>query len=59
MADKFISLLRVSTTRQGESGLGLEAQRQQVQSHVQRVQGNLITEFVEVESGRKLQRPML
>jgi DNA invertase Pin-like site-specific DNA recombinase len=59
MADKFISLLRVSTTRQGESGLGLEAQRQQVLSHVQRVQGNLITEFVEVESGRKLQRPML
>ena len=52
--DKFISYLRVSTKRQGESGLGLEAQRSAVASY----QPNL-AEFVEVESGKNNERPQL
>jgi DNA invertase Pin-like site-specific DNA recombinase len=53
----FVSYLRVSTTRQGESGLGLEAQRQAVACHV--AGGCLLGEHLEVESGRKNDRPQL
>jgi DNA invertase Pin-like site-specific DNA recombinase len=53
----FVSYLRVSTTRQGDSGLGLEAQRQAVARHV--AGGRLLAEYLEVESGRKNDRPQL
>ena len=59
MAEKFVSLVRVSTSRQGGSGLGLLAQKEQVEQHIRAVGGELVQEFVEVESGRKIQRPML
>lgn len=59
MAEKFVSLVRVSTSRQGDSGLGLLAQKEQVEQHIRAVGGELVQEFVEVESGRKIQRPML
>lgn len=59
MAKRYISYLRVSTSRQGHSGLGLEAQRQQVQAHVDRNGGDLVEEFVEVESGKVNDRPGL
>jgi DNA invertase Pin-like site-specific DNA recombinase len=49
---RFISYVRVSTQRQGQSGLGLDAQRYAVASYVQR-RGELVAEFREVESGRK------
>lgn len=54
-----VSYLRVSTSRQGVSGLGLEAQRKAVQSYVSgRYQ--LLEEFVEVESGKSgVERPQL
>lgn len=52
MQSKFISYVRVSTQRQGHSGLGLDAQRAAVASYV-RGRGEIIGEFVEVESGRK------
>jgi DNA invertase Pin-like site-specific DNA recombinase len=58
MAEKFVSLARVSTLRQGDSGLGLLAQKEQVEQHIRAVGGELVQEFVEVESGRKIQRPM-
>ena len=53
----YIAYLRVSTRRQGDSGLGLEAQRQAVVAHA--TGGRLLAEYVEVESGKKNDRPQL
>jgi hypothetical protein len=49
----FVSYLRVSTARQGLSGLGLEAQRKAVADYLNGGQWSLIAEYVEVESGGK------
>ncbi|SMB99651.1 Resolvase domain [Hymenobacter roseosalivarius DSM 11622] len=49
---------RVSTQKQGISGLGLEAQQAAVRAFVQDP-AQLLTEFVEVESGKQNQRPQL
>lgn len=56
---KFVSYLRVSTSKQGKSGLGLEAQREAVAQHLNGGKWELVQEFVEVESGRKDKRPEL
>lgn len=56
---KWISYLRVSTDRQGRSGLGLEAQRASVASFLNGGNWELVEEFVEVESGRKNDRAAL
>jgi DNA invertase Pin-like site-specific DNA recombinase len=58
-AARFVAYLRVSTDRQGRSGLGLEAQRAAVAEHAARAGGAVRAEFVEVESGRKNDRPQL
>lgn len=59
-ASKFVSYLRVSTARQGRSGLGLEAQREAVRLFVAGRAGKTIApEFVEVESGKANGRPEL
>ena len=50
MAD-FVAYYRVSTDRQGVSGLGLEAQRQAVARHIGA--GHLVAEYTEIESGRR------
>ena len=47
-----ISYYRVSTQRQGRSGLGLEAQRQAVQRFAQSEGITLLAEFTEVETGK-------
>jgi DNA invertase Pin-like site-specific DNA recombinase len=53
----FISYLRVSTDKQGRSGLGVAAQRQAVATRV--AGGRLLAEYLEIESGRKNDRPQL
>ncbi len=53
MPKLFISYLRVSTAKQGRSGLGLEAQQEAVTAHIRREGGELLTQYVEVESGKK------
>jgi DNA invertase Pin-like site-specific DNA recombinase len=56
---KFVSYLRVSTARQGISGLGLEAQRESVASYLNGGRWNLVKEVVEVESGKRNDRPAI
>jgi DNA invertase Pin-like site-specific DNA recombinase len=57
---KWISYLRVSTDRQGKSGLGLSAQRTAVTDHLNGGSWKLVKEFVEVESGKRIDnRPQL
>ena len=56
---RFVSYLRVSTERQGRSGLGLEAQRKAVEDFLNGGSWKLIAEFVEVESGKRDDRPRL
>ncbi len=56
---RFVSYLRVSTVRQGASGLGLEAQRAAVAAHLNGGDWTLLREIVEVESGKRNDRPAL
>jgi DNA invertase Pin-like site-specific DNA recombinase len=56
---EYVSYLRVSTQRQGQSGLGIEAQRSAVQNYLDQNGGALLQEFVEVESGSVKARPIL
>lgn len=58
MSQKFIAYYRVSTDRQGQSGLGLDAQRTAVLHHIPE-HNELIAEFTEIESGKKSDRPQL
>ena len=53
---KYIAYYRVSTAKQGDSGLGLEAQRNEV---VKYTNGNILAEFTDVASGKKSTRPEL
>jgi DNA invertase Pin-like site-specific DNA recombinase len=55
----FVAYYRVSTDRQGRSGLGLEAQQEAVRSYLNGGDWQLIGEFTETESGRKDERPAL
>jgi DNA invertase Pin-like site-specific DNA recombinase len=55
----FIAYYRVSTERQGRSGLGLEAQRAAVGRYLGGIGGILLAEHTEVETGRRNDRPEL
>jgi len=55
----FVSYLRVSTQKQGQSGLGLEAQRKAVSDYLNYGDWNVIEELVEIESGKNNRRPKL
>src|ERR1700730_18046711 len=57
---KFVAYFRVSTDRQGKSGLGLDAQREAVMSYLNGGSWTLVSEFTEVESGKRSDnRPQL
>ncbi len=56
---KFVAYFRVSTDRQGKSGLGLEAQRKSVLDYLDGGRWTLIAEFTEIESGKRNDRPEL
>jgi DNA invertase Pin-like site-specific DNA recombinase len=56
---KFVAYFRVSTDKQGKSGLGLEAQRAAVLTYLDGGRWSLVQEFVEVESGKRNDRPEL
>lgn len=58
MTISYIAYYRVSTKRQGASGLGLEAQQAAVATHVN-CHGKLIASYFEIESGKKADRPEL
>ncbi|TPG45986.1 recombinase family protein [Roseomonas nepalensis] len=55
----FVGYYRVSTDKQGRSGLGLDAQREAVAQHASRHGGIVVATFEEVESGRRGDRPQL
>jgi len=59
MDGRFISYLRVSTDRQGKSGLGLHGQRDAVAGYLNGGNWKLLAEYVEVESGKNDRRPEL
>src|SRR3954469_2310652 len=56
---KFVSYLRVSTDKQGRSGLGVEAQREAVERFLNGGNWTVAREYVETESGKKNDRPKL
>jgi DNA invertase Pin-like site-specific DNA recombinase len=56
---RFVAYYRVSTERQGRSGLGLDAQREAVARHVAAAGGEVVADFQEVESGKRNDRPQL
>lgn len=55
MAKQYVAYYRVSTKRQGRSGLGLEAQQRMVADRLG-PKADLIAEFTEAESGRRSDR---
>ncbi len=59
MTSRFVAYVRVSTAKQGASGLGLEAQRRAVAEHIGAHRGELIETFEEVEHGDRDDRPEL
>jgi DNA invertase Pin-like site-specific DNA recombinase len=56
---KFVAYYRVSTARQGKSGLGIEAQRAAVATYLNGGDWSIVASFTEVESGKRSDRPAL
>ena len=59
MSMQFVAYYRVSTRKQGRSGLGLEAQKEAVSRHLKTSGGKLVASFQEVESGKNNNRIQL
>ena len=56
---KYVTYLRVSTRKQGNSGLGLAAQQSSIDALVALRKGKVLQSFTEVESGKNNDRPQL
>lgn len=56
-AKTYVSYLRVSTQKQGYSGLGLQGQQEMIRNYLKGI--DTIAEFIEIESGKKSDRPKL
>jgi DNA invertase Pin-like site-specific DNA recombinase len=56
---KVVTYRRVSTARQGQSGLGLEGQEAAIAQHVRATGGTILASYLEVESGKRSDRPEL
>ena len=54
---RFVAYVRVSTDRQGKSGLGLEARS--ILNYLDGGRWSLVAEFTEIESGKRNDRPEL
>jgi DNA invertase Pin-like site-specific DNA recombinase len=59
MNKEFVAYYRVSTTKQGISGLGMEAQKHSVGNYLRLNEGHLLAEYAEVESGKNNSRQEL
>lgn len=57
--NRYVAYYRVSTAKQGRSGLGLDAQKHAVETHLTACSGRVLAEYVEVESGRRRDRQEL
>jgi DNA invertase Pin-like site-specific DNA recombinase len=55
----YVTYCRVSTGRQQQSGLGIEAQQEAVLRYATQTNGTLLCEYIETESGAKSDRPQL
>jgi len=56
---RFVAYYRVSTSKQGKSGLGREAQEASVKAYLNGGKWRLVAEFEEIESGKRSDRPEL
>ena len=56
---KIVAYYRVSTKKQGESGLGLEAQQEAVQAFTKEKIATIIRQYTEIETGKSANRPEL
>jgi DNA invertase Pin-like site-specific DNA recombinase len=56
---KLVAYYRVSTSKQGVSGLGLEAQRAQVEQYAERFGARILRDYTEIESGKTANRAEL
>jgi len=59
MGQKLIAYYRVSTAKQGASGLGLEGQEAAVGEYAGATGGNVMRAYTEVETGKRSDRPEL